>query len=265
MLLGLSGRLTRNLLEYFLWGAVAISWFMLLTLGHPHSPNLFQAFAQWEWMIVAMMMPSVIPMAASFNLLIQGHKDLVILKALFLLAYLTVWTLFATGMVCLQVGFTHLFSSNELHAYFPIQIQSLSLVLMGAYQFSPTKQNCLQGCQSVATFIAHHYQEGLMGAWNLGIQHGIFCLGCCWVIMVGLCSLGMENLMLMLLFTAIMTVERLWRRGVLFSKLVGVCLLVAGALSGFNRVIVHIPLHEVAPGAAQFLERTLQIVEHQHL
>lgn len=109
-----------------------------------------------------------------------------------------------------------------------IWVQGVVLMGAGLFQFTLLKQNCLKGCRSAAMVIAQFYQQGIFGAWRLGWGHGMYCLGCCWALMLIMLVVGMSNLSIMLGLTAVMSLERLWKHGETLSKWVGVILASGG-------------------------------------
>ena len=90
----------------------------------------------------------------------------------------------------------------------PGACSGFTLVLATAFQFSSLKQQCLQVCRHPFSFLTHHYERGLLGAWKLGIYHGLYYLGCCWALMLVMFVMGVGHFTWMLLLTVVMTMER---------------------------------------------------------
>lgn len=109
----------------------------------------------------------------------------------------------------------------------------MTLVLAGLFQFSELKEYCLKACRYPLSFLHHHYQRGLRGAWNLGIHHGLYCLGCCWALMSVMLVLGVGHLAWMLLLTGIMTIEKAGSLGQVLVSFVGVVLILFGTINFF--------------------------------
>jgi predicted metal-binding membrane protein len=108
-----------------------------------------------------------------------------------------------------------------------------TLVLVGAYQLSPLKDRCLTVCRDPFTFLWRHYRRGLRGGLNLGLRHGLWCLGCCWALMLLMFATGVGSLLWMLALTAVMVAEKTTRWGARLVVPVGVALVVSGlVLSG---------------------------------
>ena len=85
---------------------------------------------------------------------------------------------------------------------------SAVLALAGVYQLTPLKRACLSACQSPLTFIARHWQKGLAGAFRMGVAHGVFCVGCCWALMLLLFAGGVMHLTTLGLLTIVVLVEK---------------------------------------------------------
>jgi predicted metal-binding membrane protein len=186
----------------------------------------------WETMIVAMMLPSVLPVARLFVQMSEPSPDRRCAQLFFVLSYLTIWTGFAIGLVAVSfftpvVGdaIAHLLHRFEWSVPSFQVVQGWTLILVGLFQFTPMKRNCLRGCRSAAMVIAQYYQPGARGSWSLSIQHGLYCLGCCWALMTSMVVLGIESLQFMLLLTAIMTLERMWKYGEQVATAAGVGLI----------------------------------------
>lgn len=158
---------------------------------------LVPAFAMWAIMMVAMMVPSAGPM-----ILLHARID----KApsarartahtlLFALAYLLVWTLFSAAAALAQAMFVQsgLISAAGLSLGSKTLAAGL-LFVAGAYELTAAKRVCLDKCQSPLMFLLHRYRAGAAGAFRLGIVHGLYCLGCCWALMLLLFVGGVMNL-----------------------------------------------------------------------
>ena len=116
----------------------------------------------------------------------------------------------------------------------------------GAFQFSPLKERCLAQYRNPFAFFVRHYRRGVGGAWRLGLEHGKFCLGCSWALMLVMFGLGVGNVFWMAGLAGVMLLEKATLRGRLLVPLVGAVLSAWGAV-----VLVHpIWLPTVLLGAA---------------
>jgi predicted metal-binding membrane protein len=113
----------------------------------------------------------------------------------------------------------------------PEVIAGSVLLVAGAFQFTDLKDRCLRECRHPAPFLLSHYARGPRAAFRLGLAHGLFCLGCCWALMLVGFAAGVANLWWMAALTAVMVYEKTGRRGREAVTPVGVSLLVAGALT----------------------------------
>jgi len=191
----------------------------------------------WGVGMVAMMFPSLIPMV--YTVTVSARKKLeddrglgrfqqhvVFLPAsLFVLGYIAVWTLVGTVFylaitVLAQAGFP-IMGSLSLWA-------GLIIILTGLYQFSGFKQSALMKCRSPMSFIMMHWKNGNSGAAVMGVDYGMFCTKCCWVLMAGLLTVGAMSLPLMGVFSVIIFAEKLGPFGPAISKLVGAAFLATG-------------------------------------
>lgn len=179
----------------------------------------------WQVMLAAMMLPSVLPVAHLLSSVIQSNSERTQAQFGFVLGYWAVWTLAAIGFYIAQL------LAPFVVARLPWGVHpwtGIFVVGAGLFQFTPMKTRCLQGCRSAAMAIAQYYYPGILGGWQLGWQHGLFCLGCCWALMGLMGIVGLHNLMIMLVLTALMAVERLWRYGEQVAYGVGVLLIAIG-------------------------------------
>jgi predicted metal-binding membrane protein len=183
--------------------------------------SLFISLGHWEIMIIAMMLPSVLPLTQAFIQVSQSYTDRLSAQCAFVLSYITVWTIFSGLMIGMSLIISHLSSVQSSDGWSAIGlpglsqsvIQGITLIGVGSFQFTSMKRSCLKGCRFAAMIIAQYYYPGWQGGWNLGWQNGLYCLGCCWALMLSMAIVGMENLTFMLVLTAVMTLERTWKYG----------------------------------------------------
>jgi len=102
------------------------------------------------------------------------------------------------------------------------------LLLAGFFQFTPLKRSCLTHCRAPLEFITVHWREGWGGAFVMGLEHGLFCAGCCWALMALLFVLGVMNLLWIAVLTVLVGLEKILPRRVFISRGTGVLLAVWG-------------------------------------
>jgi predicted metal-binding membrane protein len=157
----------------------------------------FVIFLMWCAMMVAMMVPSAAPMVlihASIGRQQENAGRTLATTAIFVAGYLTVWTVFSLVATALQWGLESLgIVSGMMEIASPV-IAGLVLITAGFYQLTPLKRVCLKHCQNPLTFVIQHWRPGKAGAFRMGLEHGGYCLGCCWFLMALLFVGGIMNL-----------------------------------------------------------------------
>ena len=113
-------------------------------------------------------------------------------------------------------------------------IGSAIFAIAGLFQFTPLKESCLKECRSPFGFFVRYYRRGAGHAWRLGLRHGLFCLGCCWALMLVMFGVGVGSLAWMLALAGVMVIEKVTRRGTLLSPVVGIAMLVLAVLWYFS-------------------------------
>ena len=142
--------------------------------------------------------------------------------------YLLVWTAFSLAATGLQALFEALSVASSMMEVSSRWLAGGLLLAAGAWQWSPLKDACLAQCRSPLHFITGHWHAGRTGALRMGALHGLYCLGCCWALMLLLFVGGVMNLVWVALITAFVLVEKLTRHGRLVGRLAGVGFVVAG-------------------------------------
>jgi predicted metal-binding membrane protein len=180
----------------------------------------------WILMTIAMMLPTSIPLLVVFHSVCRARANRPILIALVVFGYLAAWLAFGVAAYATTIGIGR--AANNL-----TWIQSRSwmltagiLLLAGLYQFSPLKYRCLDKCRSPFSFIAGHWHGGRehAEAFLLGVSHGIFCVGCCWALMLLMIPIGAGNLGWMLILAVVMAAEKNLSVGRLMAKPLGAAL-----------------------------------------
>ena len=186
--------------------------------------------AMWAVMMAAMMLPSATPMALLFSSVNRkrAREHPVVPTGIFLLGYLLVWGGFSLLAAGAQWGLhTLTLLAPSLMIANPF-VGGLILLAAGIYQLTPLKDACLRQCQSPLGFLFGHWRDGASGAFQMGLQHGAYCLGCCWALMGLLFIGGVMNLTWIALIAGLVLLERVLTRGRLVSRLAGSLLVVWG-------------------------------------
>ena len=181
--------------------------------------------AAWAVMMTAMMLPSALPMIGLYAATQRSARNAA-LKALrvatFALMYLGLWALTGVPIYFASVALSAI--SGGILAY----VVAAVLVLAGIFQLTPLKQVCLRHCRSPLGFLFGHWREGWQGGLAMGRAHAIYCLGCCWALMVVLVVAGAMGLPWLLLIAAVVAAEKLLPRGEWIARATGVALMVLG-------------------------------------
>ncbi len=199
---------------------------------HPWMPADFVfMFFMWAIMMVGMMVPSAAPMTLLYAGMVrkaerQGTPMAPI--AAFVSGYLAMWCLFSVGATLLQWG---LHEASLLSPMMMTKSHVLGgglLIIAGLYQLTPWKNVCLDHCRSPAHFLSHHWRPGVGGAFRLGVEHGAFCLGCCWALMGLLFVGGVMNLLWIAGIAVFVFLEKVLPFGVYGGRFAGGGMMVMG-------------------------------------
>jgi predicted metal-binding membrane protein len=179
----------------------------------------------WVTMMVAMMFPSVAPMVVIYSRfsLLRNHANRP--AAVFVGGYLLAWTMVGFLAYGVYVGSTSLVAS--LSPRVAAVVGGGALVLAGAYQLTRYKTVCLRHCRTPMDFMLH-WRSGSRGGLYMGVHHGLFCLGCCWGLMLVLLTVGVTSLVWMGLVAAVIFVEKVLPFGWATAKVVGFVLVGLG-------------------------------------
>ena len=183
----------------------------------------------WTLMTVAMMLPTSFPLLVLFGRMVRGRRTATWLLAVVIFGYLVVWVMVGAG---LQVLTWLIHAGAERIAWNPApRISSAAILFIaGLYQFSSLKYACLEKCRSPLSFLIHHWQGGdeSLEALRLGAAHGLFCVGCCWSLMLLMFLVSAGSLGAMLVLGILMALEKNFAWGRRLSAPLGF-LLLAGA------------------------------------
>jgi predicted metal-binding membrane protein len=187
--------------------------------------------AGWVLMTVAMMLPTTLPLAGVFARLVQRRRDRRRLLALLLVGYLLAWLAFGVAAhVAHALAFAWSDGNGWLWSHAWV-VPAATLALAGAFQFSELKRRCLDACRSPLPFVVARWRGITPGrdALRLGVDHGIYCVGCCWALMLLMFTVGLGSLAWMLLLGAVMAIEKNAPWGRRIGAPLGVALLAAAA------------------------------------
>jgi predicted metal-binding membrane protein len=191
----------------------------------------------WALMTAAMMMPAAMPLFARFERVVANRPDRRRLAAAVILGYLAAWLGFGLLAHGLDMAVHAAMRRSQWLLFNGWALGAAVLAVAGIFQFSSLKYRCLTRCRAPFSFIAAHWRgpAPLRNAFRLGLDHGVFCVGCCWALMLLMFAVGTGNVGWMLGLGALMAVEKNlpWSRHL--SRALGAALLAAAALvAGLN-------------------------------
>ena len=188
----------------------------------------------WQFMIAAMMLPSSLPIIRLFNRISSDQPRPGAVRVAFLSGYFAVWTLFGLFALAGDMVIHRLVHASPWLASHSWYIAAGTLVGAGLFQFSPLKDACLRACRNPGAFLLAHYRRGIGNGFVLGRDHGFFCLGCCWALMLVSFAAGVANLAWMAVLTLLMVFEKTGPRGDRGVVPIGLSLIALGLLVGLN-------------------------------
>ena len=183
----------------------------------------------WTLMIVAMMLPSSVPLVVTFWALVSRRTRPMRLVALLLLGYLLVWAAFGFVAWTADRGVHAAVEALPWLAEHPQLIIGATLLAAGLWQFSPLRDRCLDECRSPLGFVLNRWRgvserrEALL----MGVAHGAFCVGCCWSLMLVMFGVGISSLTAMLVLGGLTAVEKNLPQGRRLTRPLGIALVLA--------------------------------------
>ncbi len=187
--------------------------------------------SMWVVMMVGMMLPTVLPMvliyAAVANKAVREGTP-VASAHVFVLGYVAVWSGFSLLATAVQWQLDRFALLSPMMISNSPALGAALLIAAGAYQFLPMKNECLKHCRGPIQFIADHWKPGAVGAFRMGLEHGAFCLGCCWVLMLLLFVGGVMNLVWIAAITVFVLLEKVLPFGDAGGRVVGLLMITAG-------------------------------------
>jgi predicted metal-binding membrane protein len=205
----------------------ASAWMMTAVWDVPH---LLLLWMMWAVMMLGMMLPSASPMLMLYSGIARRSPHATVARQTYALAagYSTVWAVFSLGATALQRVLASVLLLTPMMEVASPAVGASLLMAAGVYQLTPLKHACLRTCQSPLGFLMSRWRPGVSGAFRMGVEHGTFCVGCCWALMLLLFAGGVMNLTVIAALTAFVAFEKLAPFGVHGARISGVLLLGAG-------------------------------------
>jgi len=242
-------RHSKHILILLILSLVALSWISLWIwnespakgfLDHNASASLNQInlisgllfILGWTLMVFAMMLPTTIPLILSFHNLINNQTNHKTLVSSLIVGYVGIWSILGLAVHITHLGIHTIASQYLISDRTTLILVAIVLALSGLYQFTNLKYRCLIKCRSPFSFILArwHSNSSIRQALLLGYKHGVYCIGCCWTLMMIMFLTGSTNLVLMMLIGGVMAIEKNSRWGLRIKKPLGYLLISSAAV-----------------------------------
>ena len=209
----------------------ASAWMMTLNWDARHVVLLW---AMWAAMMAGMMLPSVSPLLLLYGAAARrtgGGSGAGAWRQIYALAagYIVIWAIFSASATAAQRILSRLLIVSPMMTVTSRAATVAMLALAGLYQLTPLKRACLHACQSPLSFMMHRWRAGSIGAFRMGVDHGIYCVGCCWALMLLLFVGGVMNLTVIVALTVFVAIEKLLPIGAAAARVSGAALIAAAA------------------------------------
>ena len=208
----------RNLILATLLVLAVVGWVVFLNgadgemaMGDDMGPDLTMGYSwplfltMWVAMMVAMMFPAAAPMVLMYARMRRSDPPSVVL---FTASYIVLWVVFGGVAYLVSAGVEDGASRSEWIARNWGRAGGALLVLAGLYQLTPLKNVCLRHCRTPLAFVMTKWRDGRWGAVRMGFVHGVYCMGCCWLVFLIVVPLGMMNVAAMVAVAALVFAEK---------------------------------------------------------
>lgn len=202
--------------------------------------DLLLVFFMWAIMMLAMMLPSAMPLLLLVARINYGRftRDRALLgTGVFALGYLFVWTGFSALATLAQWALLEKRLISPMMESANLWFSATLLVAAGVYELTPLKNACLNRCRSPLGFLMTSWREGVTGAFAMGVRHGAFCTGCCWLLMALLFVFGVMNLVWIAVLAIFVLLQKLLRLPTWFAWATGATLIAWGTLMAVQTMV----------------------------
>src|SRR5882757_1800269 len=234
----------RNIILGLLLALAAAAWAVLVWQGRSRDMDMAMDsptmglraplfLAIWVIMMVAMMFPTAAPMILTFHKVQAGKRQRgegFVSTWIFVAAYLLVWTLSGVAAYAGALAAEAVAARAAVSPATAARVGGIVLVAAGLYQFTPLKDLCLSKCRTPITFVMTSWRDGAAGALRMGLLHGVYCLGCCWLLFVILFPLGIMNIAAMAVITLVIFAEKTLPWGRAAARTAAAALIVCGSI-----------------------------------
>ena len=209
----------------------ASAWMMTLRWDAHH---VLLVWAMWAVMMAGMMLPSASPLLLLYGAAARRTgrgSGAGAWRQIYALAtgYIVIWAIFSASATAAQRILSRLLIVSPMMTVTSRAATVAMLALAGLYQLTPLKRACLHACRSPLSFMMHRWRAGSIGAFRMGVDHGIYCVGCCWALMLLLFVGGVMNLTVIVALTVFVAIEKLLPIGAAAARVSGAALIAAAA------------------------------------
>lgn len=190
-------------------------------------------FLMWFVMMIAMMTPSVIPLIVMFAVINRKRRQQqnpYVSSGYLLGGYFLVWAAFSLFATLLQWLLQRASLLNPEMVTTSKVAGGIIMIAAGTFQFTPLKNTCLGNCRSPIGFIHQHWKSGKTGAFRMGIKNGMYCLGCCWILMILLFVSGIMNIFWIIIISLFVLIEKVLPSVKVISLIAGIALIAYGII-----------------------------------
>jgi predicted metal-binding membrane protein len=187
----------------------------------------------WVIMMIAMMVPTAVPMALIYAAISRKAAQqgiTLVPTSTFVSGYVVMWSLFSLGATLAQWGLDKAVLLSPMMVSNSPGFGAALLIAAGVYQLTPYKDACLKHCRAPAQFISQSWKPGSWGAFRMGLEHGAYCIGCCWILMGLLFFGGVMSLYWIAGITLFVLLEKVIPLGNLGGKIAGWAMTIIGLI-----------------------------------
>lgn len=210
------------------------AFMVLMPMGHWGFLEYALGFAMWVLMMVGMMIPSAGAMIVLHARIARRSQDQgrpLPCTTMFVVGYLLMWSTFSLIAAMVQGVLVNIGLVTETMTSRSAVLAGLVFLAAGLYQCAPMKHACLAYCRSPVWFLSQHWRPGMWGALHLGIKHGAYCVGCCWMLMAALFAVGIMNLAWVAAIATFVLIEKVAPFGVWTTRVAGALFATLGVLT----------------------------------
>ena len=190
--------------------------------------NFLILFLMWSVMMIAMMSPSILPATtvfSAFNKHKKAQQQPYVKTYIFVVGYLAAWVACSVLFALMQLGLSTAGVLDSAMKSNNLLLSGSILLVAGVYQWTPLKEVCLKHCRSPLGFFIERWREGYRGAIYMGLRYGLFCVGCCWLLMTIMFAVGAMNILWMVILSIFVLTEKIFPASKIVGNIAGILLI----------------------------------------